>query len=316
MTSEALVDECVGDPVAMIRGREDISLCVEFEDHRYATLDSTPFSTPYTHSVRFQDEFVQIPIGWELAPDEPSIAKHVIGAHPWGALSLFVQGDVLYFTSVARLVVPPPGVPGERRTAVGEVICRTGTSLVPRAFFGSANAVGTRILIRSPLMRKRPRCEHSTLLAGMWKEKQFTDLVIVCADLEIRCHRAVVARASPVFDRMLNSDMIEARTEKIEIKDAEPSSLSAMVEYFYTAILVEECDIVALLTLADRFQVDVLVETCAAEALRHLVCENVVAVVRAFRPLAPRPETRVLWRTLCDQIAGDPKLQSVALLGV
>merc|ERR1712107_557289 len=67
--------------------------------------------------------------------------------------------------------------------------------------------------------------------------------------------------------------------------------IAAMVEYFYTGVLVEECDIVALLTLADRFQVDVLVETCAAEALRHLVCENVVAVVRAFRPLAPRPET-------------------------
>mmetsp|Transcript_31131 Transcript_31131/g.82850 ORF Transcript_31131/g.82850 Transcript_31131/m.82850 type:complete len:301 (-) Transcript_31131:137-1039(-) len=300
----------------MIRGREDISHSVEFEDHRYATLDSTPFSTLWPSSVNFQNEFIQIPTGWELAPDEPSIAKHVIGAHPWGALSLFVQGDVLYFTAVARLL-KPPGVPGERRTAVGEVICRKGISLVPKASCGHANSEYTRILIRSPLRRKRPRCEHSTeLLAGMWKEKQFTDLVIVCADLEIRCHRAVVARGSPVFDRMLNSDMIEARTDKIEIKDAEPSSLSAMLEYFYTGVIVEECDIVALLTLADRFQADALVETCAAEALRLVVCDNVVAVVRAFRPLAPRPEMRVLWRTLCDQIAGDPKLQSVALLGV
>jgi len=146
------------------------------------------------------------------------------------------------------------------------------------------------------------------------------DLTIVCHRSTIKCHRAVLAQGSPVFERMLHGQMKEAVAQEIEITDVDPVTLERMIQFFYIGMPSESQmsieDIMMLLMLADRFQVDLLFEHCIHTAFNSLDCENVATVVHTFRPFAQRSEMRVLWSRLCGDIARNPKLQSAALMNL
>merc|ERR1712107_205038 len=74
----------------------------------------------------------------------------------------------------------------------------------------------------------------SELTAGMWMDKRFADCDIVCAETVTPCHRAVLARASPVLDKMLTSGMLEPQKQRIVICETEPEAVQALLVFAYT----------------------------------------------------------------------------------
>ena len=91
------------------------------------------------------------------------------------------------------------------------------------------------------------------------------------------CHRAILAARSPVFWAMLTTDMVEARTNKVEIKDRKPEVVYAMLEYIYCGqtkdlkSLAEE-----LLQTANYYQISSLKNSSELELIRTISVDNCV----------------------------------------
>ena len=65
---------------------------------------------------------------------------------------------------------------------------------------------------------------ENNVLAGnksLFEDKLLSDVMIKCGDAEFKAHKAILASQSPVFKKMLESDMKEQRTNVIEISDVD-----------------------------------------------------------------------------------------------
>ena len=76
-----------------------------------------------------------------------------------------------------------------------------------------------------------------------------------------------ITTRSPVFNRMLKTDMEEARMGVIDIPDMEPAVVAKFLEFVYTGAVVEvEEHLEDLLNAGDKYEVDALVswdsDTC------------------------------------------------------
>mmetsp|Transcript_113488 Transcript_113488/g.321438 ORF Transcript_113488/g.321438 Transcript_113488/m.321438 type:complete len:287 (-) Transcript_113488:79-939(-) len=244
---------------------------VTFNGYRYGTLDFTPFSET---AIGTQSAPIKLKPSWELAPNEPDIVTHVIAAHPWGT-HVLVAADGSGFYTRAN---PAPG-----NILTTGVLREEGGGYVP-------SSSSLRILIRA----RAPRSEEGhckALMLDMWKRRVLTDCEVHCSDKVFPCHRAVLAHASPVFEKMLTSEMEEARQQRIVIRDAEPQVVEALLEFSYTGKLAcGEEDVVNLLSLADCYQMRSLVQVCAEEAVASVSADNVLGVIRATRSMRMSPD--------------------------
>ena len=80
------------------------------------------------------------------------------------------------------------------------------------------------------------------------------DLTINCGSETFKVHSIFLRSKSPVFSAMLNSDMREAREGKINIKDMNSNTISAMINYFYKREVADgwkDLDIVDVAKAAD-----------------------------------------------------------------
>lgn len=69
------------------------------------------------------------------------------------------------------------------------------------------------------------------------KDKQFTDFEFLVGDRVFPAHKGVVAARSPVFARMLKSDMLESRTHQVIIEDIEATIFEEFLYFLYTGQL-------------------------------------------------------------------------------
>mmetsp|Transcript_126821 Transcript_126821/g.406057 ORF Transcript_126821/g.406057 Transcript_126821/m.406057 type:complete len:235 (-) Transcript_126821:147-851(-) len=154
----------------------------------------------------------------------------------------------------------------------------------------------------------------SELSRGLRADKRFCDCEVVCADTVVPCHRAILAQVSPVFDRMLNSGMLEAQRQRIVICEAEPEAVQALLTFVYIGEVDYGSHAPELMRLADFYQLDALVGLCAEQALEALSRDSVSAVARAFRGLRGRPEVDSMWARLMEKVHQDPELFSAVML--
>merc|ERR1712216_110056 len=80
--------------------------------------------------------------------------------------------------------------------------------------------------------------------AALWKDKAHMDFVVASGETQVNCHRCVLAAASPVFQRMFQSDMQESRTGSIEINDVSPDAVAAMLRFAYFNDIEDSSDAV------------------------------------------------------------------------
>ena len=112
------------------------------------------------------------------------------------------------------------------------------------------------------------------VLTSLFENKLFADVTIKCGDAEFKVHKAILASQSPVFKKMLESDMKEQRTNVIEVSDVDQAVISDMLAYLYTGsaphmdTLVKE-----LLNVANKYELPQLFAMCE----NHLKSEMNVA---------------------------------------
>jgi len=109
--------------------------------------------------------------------------------------------------------------------------------------------------------RRKTAPARTTVLATMWRDRDFTDATIVCQDQCFNVHSAVMSAASPVFSAAFSSGMVEGATKRLEIKDALPQAMEQLLHYMYNGF-VDENLVSQILPLAVRYQVHPLAEQC------------------------------------------------------
>ena len=93
---------------------------------------------------------------------------------------------------------------------------------------------------------------------------QFTDVTLVSGDCRAKCHRSVLAAASPYFQTMFLSDLPESKSATVTLK-INPAALELIVDYMYTAEITATAD-----------NVQSLVEACGILLLNDLksICDQ------------------------------------------
>lgn len=82
--------------------------------------------------------------------------------------------------------------------------------------------------------RLSPEAITSKRLRSMWMDREYADAEVECGDASWPVHRGVLASASGVLARMLGSEFREAKTRKVNLKDADPEAIGSMLEFIYT----------------------------------------------------------------------------------
>jgi len=113
-------------------------------------------------------------------------------------------------------------------------------------------------------------------LASLLESSDKSDLTLVCCDGEVKVHRAIMAARSPAFNAMLESEMIEPITGRIEVKDFGISVVKAMAQFMYTAKIDEEFkEVVELLKIGNKYLIMSLVEECCKMLVQEISKDNV-----------------------------------------
>ena len=275
---------------------------VKFCGKLYAALD---FTAPTSLHEGTQSEYIQIPLGWQLASEIPNLVKDVIGRFPWGTHVMVLADGRGFRTS--------GGGAGEQ--FIRDLSNPSASELVNTQAGWRPKSSKMRILIFREGVR--PNNHSMEMAAKLWENKSFHDCEVVCGETVFPCHRAVLAHSSPVMERMFGSEMAEAQSRRIVVGDSSPSCVNGLLEFMYTGI-VTVCDKsdLGLLRLADLYQLDALLLDCVGVAIETLSINNVAEVARALRPFKDRSNVSALWKELVAKVRDLDDLAESVLLQV
>jgi len=105
--------------------------------------------------------------------------------------------------------------------------------------------------------------------------KSLCDVIIDVQGQTFEAHKLILAARSPVFHVMFQSDLIEKRTNTLEIQDIEPDVFQEVLHFIYTDN-VEKLDELAsaLVAAADKYMLDLLKTRCEESLARNVTVEN------------------------------------------
>lgn len=99
-----------------------------------------------------------------------------------------------------------------------------------------------------------------------------TDVILVCNKQRFQCHRQTLARHSPYFAAMFNSNMVESRADEVTLQGITPASLKLLIDYAYTTkFSATDHNVHRALEAAAMFQFDAVRDACV-EYLRSKLC--------------------------------------------
>lgn len=265
----------------------------------YATLD---FESPSSTSKGDQTGALEVPEGWQVAPNQPEIAKNIIAKYPWGASVLIVSDGTEFGTSQHE-------TPGDV-VATDHLIIEKG-GFKPKSLEGGDYH---RILISASWIVSLSHASH--ICEQMWSTKPFSDCTIVCDGEVSHCHRAVLSSASPVFKCMFDSDMREGVEQRIEISDATPVIVQNMLEFMYTGKThIKRQDLIPILAIADKYEIEELCIICGKLAIEHMDTDMAVAVVRTLRLIAGRARLSLI-QQLKNKLKSNDDLLDAVIMGL
>ena len=133
------------------------------------------------------------------------------------------------------------------------------------------------------VLREEQAPRKDNVLEGvknLFNAKLFADVMIKCGDAEFKAHKAILASQSPVFRRMLESDMKEQRTNVIEISDVDQAVISDMLAYIYTGCVPHLDALVAeLLEVANKYELSELFAMCEDKLKADMKVDNVIELL-------------------------------------
>ena len=127
---------------------------------------------------------------------------------------------------------------------------------------------------------RQSTCHQSSLcdveiVAGLDQQLHANNKVVHYA------HRSVLAAASPYFNAMFTSDVLEARRDRIVIQSLEGGILASLLDFMYTGqIRVNNDNVQDLLIAGDMIELCEVVEICTDHLVRQLEPSNAVGIFR------------------------------------
>lgn len=281
------------------------SHCITYEGLLYSTLDRT---SPDDVVLGTQSEFLELPNGWNVAKWSEGLVHNVIAKYPWGTHCLVLSSGSAYYTALAE-TTQANGSPGDKFNSSQGLLVVDGLRFKPYTKH-------LRVLIYAPSsILERGYCQQA--LSGMWEAKDFTDCEVVCHGGSVRCHRAVLAQASPVFKQMLCGEMVEAKTQRIPLESVDMEVVLALLNFAYTGKVT--CDPVhfpALTKLSDFYQMSIFTEVLCQRMLETLDTDTMVPTARVLRSMRDRPRIAPYWSQLARKARQSTELTASLMLGV
>uniref|UniRef100_A0A8D0E8K6 Kelch like family member 38 n=1 Tax=Salvator merianae TaxID=96440 RepID=A0A8D0E8K6_SALMN len=108
-----------------------------------------------------------------------------------------------------------------------------------------------------------------------------TDVILCTSNLEIPCHRNVLASSSPYFKAMFCDNFKETSQEKVNLRGIDSDILHYIVIYVYTGeILVTKKNVLHLMEAASMLQYMKLFEVCSVYLQNQLIPDNCLSLIR------------------------------------
>ena len=124
--------------------------------------------------------------------------------------------------------------------------------------------------------------EFSKLPALLFADKELCDVKIICNGKTFDCHKLVLSCRSDVFKTMFknDSDMAEANTGEVEIKDFDDETIKTFLHFIYNDKIVDEKLIdTRLLHISEKYNVRELFLLCRSHLEKNLSFENAIDVL-------------------------------------
>lgn len=112
-------------------------------------------------------------------------------------------------------------------------------------------------------------------LEDMYRHDRHTDTQLKVGDETFKCHRVVLASASPYFDAMFSSGMLESQNGTVNIHDCSVDVFRNILDFVYSGrkvVTFDNCE--DLLKAAAIFQMRQLHEKCEQYLLSNLTPDN------------------------------------------
>jgi len=116
---------------------------------------------------------------------------------------------------------------------------------------------------------------------SLFAKRKFADVIIRCEHHAIEANACVLA-ASPVFEKILQSPMMEGNTRVIQVDDFSASAVEGFLEILYTGTCSSAVSWGDVLRMADKYQLDGVVKICLTSMLSTLSVETVVPYIGAL----------------------------------
>ena len=104
----------------------------------------------------------------------------------------------------------------------------------------------------------------------------FSDVIIKIGNEEIFAHKYILAR-NEVFNNMFNSNLLESKSNTVEIKDCEVKTFKTFLKYLYTCEVADDEKTVHLLALADKYLENDLKLLCEPQLYEDINVENSIS---------------------------------------
>ena len=136
----------------------------------------------------------------------------------------------------------------------------------------------------SQFLREEMKNTHCTVdMIELFESGKFSDVTIVCEDREggveeFKCHKAILAARSTVFDAMFSHDMKENRDNEVVIKDMGAKTFRDMASFIYGGriYLEDYSETAKLLVAGEKYNLKQLKEKCEDHISECLSVTNVL----------------------------------------
>lgn len=109
----------------------------------------------------------------------------------------------------------------------------------------------------------------------LFRSGKFSDLKIKLSNREFDVHRCILSSVSEVFERMFSSDMLETRSNTLEINDISDEICYEMLRFIYCRQVENlEANALDLLYAADKYAIEDLKLLCIQTLIETFTFES------------------------------------------
>ena len=111
------------------------------------------------------------------------------------------------------------------------------------------------------------------------QDNEFADVTLNVNGRELKAHKCMLAIRSPVFHRMFSTDMLESKTNIVNIDDISQDVFVQLLKYIYTGTADVSKYATELFLAAEKYLIDDLKEECKEIINNHISIDNCIKIL-------------------------------------